>query len=287
MSPHTTSPASANGSPPASLSTSIPRPADRAGERAEAARRLEEHRVFDSVRDVRSLRTFMEHHVVCVFDFMTLLKRLQTELTCSRMPWVPADDPVAARLINSIVVDEESDDAFGAEPRSHFEWYVEAMEEVGANTAPIQHLVQRIGTGVSPAGALADSNLPAAARAFSRTTFELAAGPLHVAAAAFVYGRENVIPGMFVHLVRELSAAGLSCDLFVRYLERHIEVDSHDHGPAARSMLERLVGKDPQRENDVHGAALRALAARERLWDETARACIAAAEPDRLTVGSS
>jgi hypothetical protein len=241
--------------------------------RKQAVRRLEAHRLYESVRCIRSVRIFMEHHVICVFDFMTLLKRLQAQLTCVGTPWTPSDDPAATRLINSIVLDEESDDAFGPEPSSHYSWYLAAMEEVGADTGPMRELESRIRGGLEPGAALTGCGLPPAAEAFARTTFDSAARPPHVVAAAFVYGRENIIPGMFVHLVRKLADAGVPCGLLVDYLERHIEVDSEDHGPAAEEMLQRIVAGDDARRTEAHRAGLRALHAREQLWEAAARAC--------------
>jgi hypothetical protein len=61
---------------------------------------LVEHPIYTAVESVDDLRCFMEQHVICVWDFMTLLKSLQHELCPSEIPWVPPRDPEAARLIN-------------------------------------------------------------------------------------------------------------------------------------------------------------------------------------------
>ncbi|MHC4264233.1 MAG: DUF3050 domain-containing protein [Planctomycetota bacterium] len=247
----------------------------------DATSALLDHEVYTTVRDLQSLRTFMEHHAVCVLDFMTLLKRLQADLTCVQGPWVPPADPVAARLINEIVLDEESDASFGDEPCSHYEWYLAAMEEVGADTGPLRTLESRLREGIAPQEALEDCGLPPAAEEFARTSFELASGPLHVTAGAFVHGRENVIPTMFVQLVQGLRDEGVPCEIFASYLERHISVDSNEHGPAARTMLKRILDDDPQRHSEALQAAESTLRARIDLWDATVAACASATEVHR------
>jgi len=233
----------------------------------ELAQHLERHPLYGALRTPRDLRLFTEHHVVCVFDFMSLLKRLQAELTCTSSPWTPPPDPVSARLVNELVLDEESDDTFGAEPASHYVWYVEAMEELGANTGPIRELERRLRAGMDPGAAVPGCGLSEAAEDFCFSTFALARGPLHVVASAFVLGRENIIPGMFLPLVRRLRDQGLSCRLFLRYLERHISIDGEDHGPKARAMLERIVGRSRERRDEASDAARLALLARKSLWD--------------------
>jgi len=242
--------------------------------RVEAAkRRLEEHLVYRSVRGVEGLRAFMEHHCVCVLDFMTLLKTLQAGLTCVHTPWVPPVNPTVARFINEIVLDEESDAAFGPRPASHYEWYLTAMDEVGADTGPIRALEALLRGGVPWREALEASGLPRASIAFATTTFELAEEPLHVVAAVFFHGREDVIPRLFLPLVHTLRRQGIDCVLLLGYLERHIAVDGGDHGPLARRMLDELFEGSDTRRAEAARAAERALTARAALWDEVAAVC--------------
>ena len=44
--------------------------------------RLIEHPIYAALGDQASLRTFMEHHVFAVWDFMCIVKSLQRDLTC-------------------------------------------------------------------------------------------------------------------------------------------------------------------------------------------------------------
>ena len=169
--------------------------------------------------------------------------------------------------------DEETDEEFPGEgPRSHFEWYVEAMDEMGADTGPIRGLCADLASGTAPVEALERSALPAAAREFGAVTFRALEEPLHVRAAVFFHGREDIIPRMFLPLVRELRAGGLSCELLVGYLERHIEADGEHHGPLARRLLDELCGGDPARVAAAEQAAVEAVEARRALWDATCEA---------------
>lgn len=230
-------------------------------------RRLAAHPLYASVSTKAALRAFMERHVVCVLDFMSLLKSLQRDLTCTALPWRPPAHPELARLINEIVLGEESDELEPGRYGSHFEWYLEAMREVGADTAPVRELVRAFAAGVEPARALTECGLPPESVAFGARTFALIDAPVATRAAVFFHGREDVIPRMFLPLALSLEASGEPCGALVGYLRRHVDLDGGVHGPAAERMLERLFRGDLLAEAVALEAVRDALAAREALWD--------------------
>jgi hypothetical protein len=227
--------------------------------------RLASHPLYPRIRSEADLRAFMQAHVFAVWDFMSLLKALQARLTCVSVPWTPSPWPESRRFLNEIVLGEESDMYHGRSV-SHFELYVEAMEEFGADTAPIRELLRQSETGTFD---LESVGAPAAATQFVASTFAvIRAGKLHAVAAAFTFGREDVIPEMFRELVRDLdSRLPGRLGKFVWYLERHIEVDGEDHGPLSLRMVADLCGDDPALWDEAAEAAEAAISARLALWD--------------------
>ena len=225
--------------------------------------------VYQRLETLADLRRFMEHHVFAVWDFMSLLKALQRDLTCVAVPWVPTPNPATRRLINEIVLGEESDVDAEGRPTSHFELYVRAMEECGANTGPVRRLVAAIAAGRTVSQALTEAEAPASVREFVETTFDIInSGQPHAVAAAFTFGREDLIPAMFRQLVGELRDRFPGhLDTFVYYLDRHIELDEEVHAPLAEQMVRELCGDDPIRWQQCQQVAVRCLESRMGLWD--------------------
>jgi Protein of unknown function (DUF3050) len=229
---------------------------------------LAEHPIFGEINTLDDLRLFMEVHVYAVWDFMSLTKRLQLELTCVSLPWLPPKDPASARLINEIVLGEESDNRLAGGHYSHFELYLDAMREVGARTEAIERFIALQLTGMSYQAALKEVQAPEPALHFVGHTLEIARqAPAHQVAAAFLHGRESVIPTMFQRLLDDLGVTDQQAPTFRYYLQRHIEVDGDDHGPAAQELLRRLTNGDPRQCREVFEAALSAVDSRLALWD--------------------
>ena len=226
----------------------------------------------NKIDSIDAIRLFMETHVFAVWDFMSLLKRLQLELTCASVPWIPVGNPVTRRLINEIVFGEESDVDQNGQAVSHFELYIRAMEDIGADTIAITSFIKQIKQGKSWENALLTSGASQAAIQFVRNTMACVEhAPVHVVAGVFTYGREDLIPDMFISIVRELSEKGHSgAQTLVYYLERHIEIDGDEHGPMALQMIEELCEGDSIKKQESIHAAKQALKSRTELWDAIA-----------------
>jgi len=187
------------------------------------------YRTLDSLDDVVS---FMGHHVFAVWDFMSLLKNLQRSLTCVQVPWVPDGPSASRRLINEIVLVEESDE-LGDGYTSHFELYLEGMRRAGADAGPISTFIGQLRAGQPVIAALSTAGIPQAAIDFTAVTWEIIeSAPIHCQAAAFAFGREDLIPEMFEQVIRIDDADG-KLSIFKDYLARHIEVDGEKHTPMA------------------------------------------------------
>jgi Protein of unknown function (DUF3050) len=235
---------------------------------ADLRTQLELHPVFEALTDINHLRQFMRAHVFAVWDFMSLLKRLQRDLTCTEVPWLPPRDRIAAHLINEIVLGEESDLRPDGEPASHLDIYIDAMREVGADTAQFERFLDLVEGGMEPLDAMHTVGAPEHVRTFVAHTLRVAREDTTLAVMTnFFHGRENVIPQMFNALLTRWHIDENEAPMFVFYLKRHIEVDGESHGPMAQQIINRAVGNDPRRKEQVLQAAVESVSARIALWD--------------------
>lgn len=233
---------------------------------------LDAHPVYAAIGCIEDLQCFMEHHVYSVWDFMSLIKYLQSVVAPTRYPWLPARDTAVRRFINELVLEEESDQGMpgGAEMQSftsHFELYCGAMREIGANSAQVLAFVERL-QHEDIDTALAQAPIPEPARRFTRTTFDfIASGKPHVVAAALALGREHIIPGMFRAFLGRIGVSEREAPSFHYYLKRHIHLDEDFHAPLSLRLLEQLCGGDPVRIEAATAAARQAIEARIAFWD--------------------
>lgn len=227
------------------------------------------HRLYREIDQLTSLRLFMEHHVYAVWDFMSLLKALQRKLCCTEVPWLPPVDSHHCRLLNEIVLAEESDENEAGDYASHFDLYLDSMKQCGANTSVIEGFIHQLRQGVSLEAAISSPQIPEPARRFMRETFAVIdSGDVRAIASAFTFGREDLLPSVFQRIVDEVNTqAGGQLSRFKYYLERHIGLDGDEHGPMAQRLVESLCGADEQSWTIATHSAVRCLKARIDLWN--------------------
>ncbi len=231
-------------------------------------RQILTHPVYERIRSIEDLSIFMEHHVFAVWDFMSLLKRLQNDLTCTTVPWIPRQHPHLRRFINEIVLAEESDKTvLGV--FSHFELYRDAMLQCGASVKGIDGLIRKISSGKGVLDIPTSNHIPIGSRTFVASTWDrVLDSRTHAVASAFTFGREDLIPDLFRKIVSRLSMKHPGrLKLFRFYLERHIGLDKREHSPLAFKMLNQLCGDNPKRWAEALESARVALEARKKLWD--------------------
>lgn len=232
--------------------------------------RLLNHSLYKNIKTIDDLKVFQESHIYAVWDFMSLLKALQSKLTCTTTPWLPTENKEARYLINEIVLAEESDLSFDGRRLSHFELYLEAMEASGSSTEAIKTFLDHVIVTKNIFVSIKRSDLHPNIKAFLDFTFRIIEeGKAHKIAAAFTFGREDLIPEMFTAILKNFQSNFPETDLskLIYYFERHIELDADEHGPMAMKMIDELCGENETKWKEVEEVTIQSLEKRIALWD--------------------
>lgn len=228
------------------------------------------HNLYKYIETPDDLRIFTEHHVFAVWDFMSLLKTLQQRLTCVKVPWTPRFSSDYAYLINEIVLAEETDINIEGKRQSHFEMYIDAMEDIQASTFKIKNFITQIQHGTDVFLVISSSDLPESVKSFLIFTFNtIYQKHLHQVASAFTFGRENLIPDMFTEIIENILNSYPADDVskLRYYFNRHIEIDEGEHGPMAIQLMNALCGNDTYKWKNAQDTAEIALKKRLKLYD--------------------
>ena len=151
------------------------------------------------------------------------------------------------------------------------------MQACGASTEAIDRFTEKLREGRDWRAALEAAGTTSGVQVFLSETFRvIESGDVVAMATSFTFGREDLLPDVFVKLVEELDRqTGGDLAPFRYYLQRHIELDGDEHGPMAHRLLQVLCGDRPTAWEVATQAAVSALKARLVLWDSIADAVAA------------
>lgn len=231
---------------------------------------LLQHPLYHNVKSIEDLRHFAEGHVYAVWDFMSLLKALQAKLTCTGTPWLPVGNPELRYLINQMVLTEESDINAEGQRQSHYEMYLDAMKECGADTLEIENFIENVIDTQNIFVSIKTSGLHNNIKDYLDFTFRVIDhGKPHEIAAAFTFGREDLIPAMFVDTLKSFreGCPEINLDKMIYSFERYNELHSGNEESMAMKMISQLCGTDVQKWKEVEEISLMALDKRAGLWD--------------------
>lgn len=227
------------------------------------------HKVYSEIKTLDELKVFMKYHVFAVWDFMSLLKALQNNLTCTSLPWFPVGNGEIRYLINEIVTGEESDLDHEGIRKSHFELYLDAMSQCGTDIIQVIDFLKLVKTTGDFKKAYSDLNISEEVQNFLNFTFSVVnSNKPHLQSSVFTFGREDLIPQMFISIVRDIDKTfPESVSIFKYYLERHIEVDGDHHSHLALEMTSMLCEENEAYWEEAKQFSIESLKRRIELWD--------------------
>lgn len=225
---------------------------------------------INNIKSKKDLEVFMKAHVFSVWDFMSLLKTLQNEITTTSIPWKPSKyGPELTRFVNELVIEEESDEwLWQWEYISHFELYLKAMEELGIDTKEIKEIL--FNTNYENIDELfCNEKIPKSSRNFMKKTFSyIKSWDIKEVASAFTFWRENIIPEMFIKIIKNLEISNINAPTLYYYFKRHIELDWDSHWPLSKKLIEKIANNEKESIKIIEEIAIDSIKTRKIFWEE-------------------
>lgn len=230
---------------------------------------LDNHRLYDLTVNHDTLRFFLERHVICAWSYRAFLQSIQRELVNLSLPVNSDDHKEALRHVSELILDEEVEDRGNGRFASHMELYLEAMQELKCDLAPVLSFFDMLESGIEPLTAVEDAGFPLEVIKYARQALSLIREPLHVRAAALFYEGEPFIPDRFLYQLYRLGDF-MPVEKLLDYFESHIEGLKRPGFSLAGRLVEIFCKTDPLLNREAEAAAEKMMSFRLDLWNAMA-----------------
>ena len=227
---------------------------------------LESHRLYTALTRREALATFTEYHVVCAWSYNALLRSLQRDIFTQSLPINSDAHKEAIRILSEVAIEEQANESDDGQFISHLELYLDAMEDLGANTAPIIGFFDILAGGVGAAKAVEYADFCPEVAAYARTTVRLLERQFHERAAGLFYEGEYFIPDRFLHQLNRLTPA-VPVDRLLEYFDGHIEGLKRPGYSAAGRLVEIFTADDEILSEEAEQVGEQVMRQRVHLWN--------------------
>ena len=227
---------------------------------------LDGHKLYDHIVSKKSLKFFMERHIICVWSYNALLRSLQKDIVALSLPLNTESHKEAVRLISEIILNEEVEDLGDGSYLSHLELYLESMQSLECDLSNILSFFDILEGGVSPEKAFIYVAFSNEIKRYAEHTISVLKRPLHIRAAALFYEGEPFIPDHFLNVIERLSNQ-MNVDRLLDYLELHIEGLKCPGFSAAGRLVEVLCRADRSLNRESEVMAEKVMWERIVLWN--------------------
>ncbi|KOY51772.1 DUF3050 domain-containing protein [Polaribacter dokdonensis] len=212
--------------------------------------------LYSSIENKKDVKSFMENHIFAIWDYMSLMRALENNLRDNSVPWFPSNNGKNLKILYKILDEEEyTIDASGS-VKSYFEMYLEAMEEIGANTSDILNILSHSKTINLIDEALNLTGMNIESFYYTRFIYTIIKSQKpHLMAIVFALSKELVSKVLILEdFCRKDFSNKYDKTLFL--INKLKAVNSKNYNSNAFKLASDFIGEDPQKLMEAKRAAL-------------------------------
>src|SRR5690554_8202020 len=119
--------------------------------------------------------------------------------------------------------------------------YLDAMRQINADTSKIEEFIAHLKKGESVQKALEKIKIDARVAEFVNFSFSVIdTKQAHTVASAFTFGREGIIPDMFIEILQKGNPENQSYNKSPSYLQRPVALAGDAPAPSSAKMVSSL-----------------------------------------------